>query len=63
MPKYVYQCDAITRAILRFHVRKFLRETMQFSADTLDYYMQGKITDLYFLQEVKTFCEKKEGKI
>lgn len=62
MPKYVFQCDFFTRAVLRFYVARFLRETMQFSVETLDYYLQGKVTDLYFLQEVKRFCDKKEGK-
>lgn len=62
MPKYVFQCDLFTRVVLRFYVARFLRETMQYSSDTLDNFMQGKVADLYFLQSVKTFCDKKEGK-
>lgn len=62
MPKYVFQCDFFTRAVLRFYVSRFLRETMQYSAETLDYYLQGKVTDLYFLQEIATFCERRAKK-
>lgn len=62
MPKYVYQFDFLTRAVLRFYVWRFLRETLQYSAYQLEMYMSGKVSDLYFLQEVKAFCDRREAR-